>query len=288
MSIAPDMKITALAPWFGSKRTLAPLIVEEIGKHSAYWEPFCASMAVLMAKPSVKMETVNDLHGDLINLARVVQSPAAAQLYRRMRRVIVHEEFVEDCKEQMRRPFVEGLDRAFHFFVISWITRNGTGGTKESNQNFCRRFTSNGGNPATRLASAVESIPAWRRRMRRVQIMRMDAFEMLAKIEDKSGGVIYADPPYLVKGAKYIHDFDWLAHRRLAKLLQRFQKTRVIVSYYEHPDLAALYPGWTKRECPTTKAMVSSGQRDTSGNAEKAPEVLLINGPSLASVGGAA
>lgn len=277
-----EMKITGIVPWFGAKRTLAPIIVEEIGKHSTYWEPMCGSMAVLMAKPPVKLETVNDLHGDLINLARVVQSTDAAMLYRRMRRVILHEEFVDDCKQKMAMPFTDGLDRAFHFFVISWITRNGIGGTRDSNQNFCRRFTSNGGGPATRLASAVESIPAWRRRMRGVQILRMNAFEMLERVEDKAGGVIYADPPYLVKGAKYVHDFDWLAHRRLAKLLHRFQKTRVIVSYYEHPDLAAIYPGWTKRACPTTKAMVSSGQRGGAGGAVVTPEVLLINGESFA------
>lgn len=45
------MKITALAPWYGSKRTLAPRIVEQLGEHRAYWEPFCGSCAVLFAKP---------------------------------------------------------------------------------------------------------------------------------------------------------------------------------------------------------------------------------------------
>ena len=62
-------KIGAIAPWFGSKRSMAPIIVSELGPHSAYWEPFCGSMAVLMAKPPCIMETVNDLHADLINLA---------------------------------------------------------------------------------------------------------------------------------------------------------------------------------------------------------------------------
>jgi hypothetical protein len=56
-------------------------------------------------------------------------------------------------------------------------------------------------------------------------------------------------------------------------------KTRVIVSYYEHPDLAALYPDWTKREVHRSKALVSSGKRD-KGNDIKAPELLIINGPS--------
>ena len=39
------MKIRALAPWFGGKRTLAPAIVQQLGKHTQYFEPFCGSMA---------------------------------------------------------------------------------------------------------------------------------------------------------------------------------------------------------------------------------------------------
>jgi len=46
-----DMSIKALAPWFGGKRNMAPMIVQELGPHNSYWEPFCGSMAVLLAKP---------------------------------------------------------------------------------------------------------------------------------------------------------------------------------------------------------------------------------------------
>jgi DNA adenine methylase len=60
--------ITALAPWFGSKRTMASDIVEALGPHSVYWEPFCGSMAVLLCKNACSVEVVNDLHDDVINL----------------------------------------------------------------------------------------------------------------------------------------------------------------------------------------------------------------------------
>lgn len=35
------MKVTAIAPWFGSKRAMAPTIAEQLGPHRAYLEPFC-------------------------------------------------------------------------------------------------------------------------------------------------------------------------------------------------------------------------------------------------------
>ena len=73
--------IGALVPYFGAKRTLAPAIVEELGPHVAYWEICCGSMAVLFAKEPSRTEVVNDLHGDLVNLARVVQHPPEARTH---------------------------------------------------------------------------------------------------------------------------------------------------------------------------------------------------------------
>lgn len=283
MTIAAEleMKIGAIAPWFGSKRTLAPVITSELGKHRAYWEPFCGSMAVLLAKEPASMETVNDLHGDLINLARVIQHRADGPiLYRRLRRVVSSPIAQADATELLGQG--DPVDRAFNYFVHAWLSRNGVAGTTKNNANFCRRYTAGGGSPSKRFESTVQSIPAWRRRLRNVQILNDDGIDLIGKIQDAPDSVIYVDPPYLSKGAKYLHDFDWLAHRRLAAAVKRFQKARVVISYYEHPDLLQLYPDWTKRDVYTTKAMVSSGQRDSSGGAEQAPEVLLINGRSYA------
>ncbi len=250
-SRATAMPITALVPWFGAKRTLAADIVEELGCHQSYWEPFCGSMAVLLSKPVCRMETVNDLHADLVNLARVIQDRSACcRLYRRLRHVLMHEELVAEAKLECSRPFDGGqIDepRAYWFFIRSWVGRNGTAGTGERNQHFCRRFTANGGGPAVRLASAIRSIPQWRRRLARVCILRMDGFEMLQRIEDSPTAAIYVDPPYLHKNAKYLHDFAPEDHPRLAGILGRFKLARVVVSYYQHPALSDLYPGWTVR-----------------------------------------
>lgn len=287
MSIQAEMKIKAIAPWFGSKRTLAPRIVSELGDHRAYWEPFCGSMAVLFAKETSTFETVNDLNGDLINLAHVVQDETlSVELYARLSRTLMHESLHREAAERWRERGYAGIieepsvDHAADYFLCSWLGRNGVAGTESYNQGFCVRYTKNGGHGATRFISAIESIPAWFHRLRNVTILQRNGIELCEKIEDDAGVVIYADPPYLVKGAKYIHDFDWLAHRKLATALRRFKKTRVVVSYYAHPDLAAMYPDWTVVDCAMTKSLVSQGQRDSTNKAI-APEVLLINGESF-------
>jgi len=283
-----DMKIRAISPWFGSKRTLAPKIIEELGPHRAYWEPFCGSMAVLLAKEPSSFETVNDLHGDLINMARVLADESTAvDMYGRLSRMLMHEDVFRSAAEQFRARGHTAADetpdttRAVNFFVCSWMGRNGVAGTQSYNQGFCVRYTKNGGHAGTRFQSCVQSIPAWHERLRRVTILNRDGLSLLERIEDAPGVSIYCDPPYLVKGASYVHDFASEDHQRLASALCRFERTRVVVSYYDHPLLETMYPGWTIRKVYTNKALVNQGMRDQKG-ATVAPEVLLINGPSYA------
>lgn len=276
------MKISAIAPWFGGKRTLAPRIVAALGPHRAYWEPFCGSCAVLLAKESCSMETVNDLHGELVNLARVLANrETAISLYDDTQRILVDEQLMEDAADRVKTRDRYTLDspdlqRAIDYFVCSWMGKSGVAGSKSYRMGACARYTKNGGHGARRFISAVESIPAWHDRLRAVTILHRDGIELCEKIEDAPGVVIYADPPYLVKGAEYLHDFDSDDHAELASILCGFKRTRVVVSYYEHPRLAELYPGWTKIDCTMTKSLVSQGKRG-GGNDTKAPEVLLVN-----------
>lgn len=273
--------IGAIAPYFGCKRAMGPLIARELGAHQAYWEPFCGSMAVLLAKPRATIETVNDRYGAIVNLARVIQDPMLGPA------IFCEALFCEAADRLRARGKTDvspapDLEWAFDFFCASWWGRNGVTGTQSYNQGFAARFTKSGGQGGQRFTSAVDSIPAWRRRLRRVTILNRCGFGLLEKIEDAPGVVIYCDPPYIEKGASYIHDFEAEDHRRLAELLGRFKRSRVVVSYYAHELLAELYPAptWTVVDCSRTKAMVSASMRDQKG-AAVAPDVLLINGPSL-------
>ena len=284
------MKIGAMAPWYGSKRTLAPRIVEQLGEHRIYWEPFCGSCSMLFTKERCAYETVNDLHKDIVNLALVLQNEATAlELYGRAGRCLFHEDLLPIAKQfLMERNQAAGgpdVERAYWYLVFSWMGLNGISGTPlHHTGTFSVRYSGNGGNGATRWKSVCESIPDWHQRLIGVQILSRDAFEMIPRIDDADGTAIYVDPPYLTKGAKYIHDFQVQDHARLAERLRRFERARVVVSYYDHPSLAELYPGWTKLDgsyMRVAKSMVNSGKRDQSGRTE-APEVLLINGPDFA------
>ena len=281
-------RINAIAPWFGGKRTLAPTIIEELGPHRSYWEPACGSMAVLLAKERSSHETVNDLHGDLTNLARVVACDLAPALYDRLQRTLMCEQLIVEAKDRMAEPYQDhlaGAERAYWYFLISWAGRNGVSGTKRHNYQMAVRWTSGGGSGAVRFRSAVESLPAWHCRLQGVEILRRDMFQVIPRIDDQDGTVIYIDPPYFRSGARsgsqaYLYEFGAGDHESLAAALGRFERARVVVSYYDDPRLAELYPGWTKRTVYCNKNLHVQNRRGSTKTV--APEVLLINGPSYA------
>lgn len=294
------MKVKAIAPWFGGKRTLAPEIVKQLGKHTQYFEPFCGSMAVLFAKERALQETVNDLHGDATNLAWVLQhEDLANQLYERAMRTL----FAEEMIRQFWRELAEGdpgpeidSERAYKYFVFSWAMRNGVAGTSRMRGNgfqIATRFTAGGGSPTTRFRSAIESIPAWHDRLRDVVILRRDGFQVIPRFEDTAKLAMYVDPPYapesrsgyLASGAtsryehEFHHDGDLFGaddHTRLRDLLSSFTRARVVVSYYDCTRVRRLYEGWN---FITKKANKNLHSQNGRGNRPKsAPEVLIING----------
>lgn len=300
------MKLTSILPYFGGKRTLAPTIIRELGEHRAYFEPFCGSLAVLLVKPPVAFETVNDLHGDVINLAMVLASDRWHELYQKVDRVLLCEEVISSFKRECSSDFTppdgprdvkkHHCDRAAHYMGLSWIARNGVSGTKRVNYQISARWTQGGGSPGIRWRSAVDSVPAWHDRLKAVVIMRRDAFDILGKIADEPGTAIYVDPPYLKStrgsggGSRYLYDFGeaagWLLdpiddHERLAVALRRFRKARVVVSYYDDPRLDPLYVahGWTLVRHYRSKNLAQQNKRGVDGRT-KAPEVLITNGPS--------
>jgi DNA adenine methylase len=301
----PAMKISAVLPWFGGKRTMAPRIARELCSEDgsapkAFWDVFCGGLSVTMAMPRCAHMTVNDLHGDLINLARVLQDPRrGSALYRRLRRTLAHETLFDDSKQALADALAGDAlfgvatplsddDRAFHFFVVSWLGRNGVAGTERTNYQPAVRWTSGGGHGGIRFANAVDSIPAWRRRLRELTILQRDVFEILPKLEDQEGTSIYADPPYLRDGdsrsgsCAYEHEFKDRDHLKLARELSRFKRARVVVSYYDNQLLRELYAGWTFVDCLTQKNLHVQNRRGV-GRCE-APEVLIINGPSYTEI----
>jgi DNA adenine methylase len=271
-------------------------------------------MAVLFAKPPSQKETVCDLHGDLVNLASCVQNEFDGPwLFDRLQRTLFSEGLLRDAQQyfaEMPEPCDNlggNRERAYWYFLASWMGRNGTAGTARVDYQIAVRWTKGGGSPTVRWRHAVESLPAWHRRLQNVVILCRDAFSILDRFEDVKETAIYADPPYADetrgggkslkngRGGKYLHEFkhrdepanlftsepeeeeDKNSHVRLRDALARYKHARVVVSYYDCPRIRELYAGWNILEC--TRQKLLHAQNGRGARPKEAPEILIVNGP---------
>jgi DNA adenine methylase len=110
--------------YFGGKTRLARQIVDLLPPHEHYVEPYAGSLAVLLAKPRSRMETVNDIDRDLVtfwkvlrdqpdNLARVCALTPHARA-----------EFLDTYEQGLEDP--SDLERARRVWVRLSQSRSGT------------------------------------------------------------------------------------------------------------------------------------------------------------------
>ncbi len=88
---------------------------------------------------------------------------------------------------------------------------------------------------------------------------------------DGDGHGLYVDAPWLDAGDDYRHAFTPEQQARLAEMLARLRRARVVVRYGDHPLIRELYPPprWTWLE--------QSSRNQRNGVTE---EVLLVNNRS--------
>ncbi len=270
-----EMPIRAIAPWFGSARMNAEIVGEELRGCRWVGVPFSGGMSEL-AHITAPMIVVSDLHRHVVNLANVV-AMQRRELFDVLRRLPFHPDVLKLAQEFCKSNEPSGMNdlrAATHYFVCVWMGRSHKAGTTdEFNGEISRRWNANGGSSNTRYRSAIKSLAAWERVMKRCSFDVMDCFEFLEACKDEPGHGLYIDAPWPDDGKRYRHTFTESQHRQLAMALRAFRKMRVVVRFGDHPLIRELYPEpqWTWRRITSR----------TQLNEDKA-EALIMNGPSRA------
>jgi len=249
MIATTDIKRPAVR-WYGGKWNLAAWIIDFFPDHLNYLEPCFGAGSVLFQKPRSRLETVNDLDGDVTNFFRVLRDQRG-ELIKRIELTpwarLEYEESLTPCQNEM--------ERARRFWARCWMSINGTG---EGGSGF-RVTTEAKWDPTFKPGEASYLYDVSDRWMG-VQIETRDALEFI-KNYDNEDTLIYFDPPYLpqtrTKAGQYRIEQNRQFHINAASVLLSAAGF-VIVSGYASPLYADLYEahGWQRHD---VEAQTNSG-----------------------------
>lgn len=221
-----------IIPWLGGKRRLADQLMRLFPPHECYVEAFCGGGALFFLRPQpARVEVLNDINGELVNLYRVVQHHL--------------EEFVRQFKwalssrqvfawlQMTRTETLTDIQRAARFF---YLQHHAFGG-KVTGQNF--GYATSGG-PIVNLLRIEENLSAAHLRLAGVTVEHGPWLEC-AKRYDRAHTFIYMDPPYWqVEG--YGVPFEFAEYERMAEFLCTC-KGKAMVSINDHPDIRRAFAG---------------------------------------------
>lgn len=260
-------------PYFGSKQLAAERIISAFPAHQHYVEPFGGSLSVLLAKPPVAVETVNDLDGKLMTFWRVLRdrpddlARVCALTPHSRAEFAASGDLTDDLDdlEVARRVWVHlAQGRAGIRTATGW--RFNIDPTAPQITSYLRGYLA-------RIAPAAQ-------RLRSVSLECRPAVDVVADYGRREDVLLYVDPPYLAStrrpGAYAVEMGSDDEHRELAETL-RACAASVVLSGYPSRLYEDLYDGWRRVEFTAT-----STQGETAGDRR---EVLWVNreasGPDL-------
>lgn len=244
MNVATDAPARPALRYYGGKWNLAPWIISHFPPHKNYVEPCAGACSVLLQKPRSRLETINDLDGNVVNFFQVLRD-RPEDLMRKIRLTPWAREEYEVCRSGTDDP----LETARRFFCSSWMAISAmpfdksTGMRTVSDSGQCYSLLNIGFTDAS--LAHIESVAA---RLAGVQIENVDYRQCIDRY-DNLDSLIFFDPPYVkqTRTVQSMYVFEWSdeQHAEAARLLRQ-RSGYVVVSGYACPLYTELYEshGW--------------------------------------------
>ncbi len=247
----------------GSKWSIADWIISKFPKHHSYVEPYFGSGAVFFSKVPSKIETINDLDDDVINLFKCIRDNAAE-----LARVVTMTPYSRKTYDlSFDTVPTDPIEKARQFLIRCWQGHGfRTNGYKVGWKNDVQ------GRENMYAVSNWYRLPEWILqivdRLKQVQIENHPALEVIKRF-NYSNVLIYADPPYLLNtrtAKQYKHEMSEQDHVELLETLLQ-HKGKVILSGYPSELYDRTLKGWYQ--------MSTAGRAEYYGTDRK--EVIWLN-----------
>lgn len=222
--------LTQPLKWHGGKHYLAKRIIPLMPPHTHYVEPYFGGGSVLLNKdPDNVSEVANDIHGDLTNFWRVLQSPNDFAIFQR---IIDAVPFSQIEWEESKDLTNDKIQLAVRFFIRCRQSRAGKFDCFATlSRNRLRRRMNE---QASAWMTAVEGLPAVAARLRRVVILNDDAVDVIRR-QDGEHTLFYLDPPYLheTRATEGDYEFEMSLDQHIKLIETIFQcQGKVLLSGY--------------------------------------------------------
>ncbi len=242
-----------LIPWMGGKRRLAKHLFPLFPEHTCYVEPFAGGAALFFLRPQpAKVEVLNDINGQLINLYRVVQHHFD-EFVRQFEWTLTSREVFARLQSTPPESMTD-IQRAARFFYLQHTAFGG----KTVDQHF---GTSTTGKPWSAITIAGK-LAASRQRLSGV-IIENEPWERCFKRYDRPHTFFYFDPPYW-QTAGYDRAFDWAQYQLLARMMANAQG-KVMLSINDHPDIRTLFRDFRSQPLQIAYSVGRDKTQKTSG-----------------------
>ncbi len=213
-------------PRMGGKSKLRKHIIERIPEHICYVEPFLGAGWVYLGKEPSKVEVINDVDKELINMFHMIKCHAPE-----IERMLKYEFSGRDIFEEYKHCTVEYLteiQRAVRFLYLISQSFAGKGGT------FGYGTTSK---PAPQIFYQ-DVLGDIKGRLRNTYVENK-SFEDIIKRYDRPHSFFFCDPPYF-ETAGYGSEFGQKEHLLLRDILSKI-KGKFMVTINDHPEVRAWY-----------------------------------------------
>lgn len=249
-----------LVPWVGGKRRLAQHILPLFPQHDCYVEAFCGAAALFFLKEPAKVEVLNDVHGELVRLYRVVQNHLD-EFVRQFKWSLASREMYGWLKDTPPDTLTD-IQRAARFFYLQKL---GFGG-KVDGQTFGVATTAKS---RLNLLRLEEDLSLAHLRLHQVTIEHMDWVACVERY-DRPHTLFYLDPPYYGTEG-YGVGFGLEQYDRMADLLRTI-KGKALVSVNDIPQMRLAFKGLAMQRLSINYTVGASGRgREPKG------ELLIAN-----------
>lgn len=225
------MHVSPIVPWIGGKRRLADKLLPYFPSHECYVEVFSGGAALFFLRDMpAKVEILNDINGDLVNLYRVVQHHLE-EFVRQFKWALSSRQVFAWLQETTPHTLTD-IQRAARFF---YLQHHAFGG-KVAGQTFGTATSA----PTVNLLRIEENLSAAHLRLAGVTIENLSWADCAARY-DRAHTFQYMDPPYW-KTEGYGVPFAFEEYQRIAAFAKGCAG-KVMISINDHPDIREAFDG---------------------------------------------